>query len=109
MEFEWDATKEAANLAKHGISFVAAARVLDSATVVEFQSSRAGESRWVAIGMHPTTHKVVAVVYTMREDRYRIISARMARRDEEEQYQKHIEAKAARAEDESKTSPHDKQ
>jgi len=30
MEFEWDPAKEAANLTKHGISFVAAAWVLES-------------------------------------------------------------------------------
>ena len=69
-EFEWDRAKEAANVAKHGISFVAAARVLESGTTFEFQSDRGGEPRWVAIGIHPTTEKIVAVVYTMREGRY---------------------------------------
>jgi uncharacterized DUF497 family protein len=90
MEFEWDSEKEAANLVKHGISFAAAARVLESGTTFEFQSDRSGEPRWVAIGTHPVTKKVVAVVYTMRGGRYRIISARKARENEEKDYQEHI-------------------
>jgi uncharacterized DUF497 family protein len=61
MEVEWDPAKEAANLAKHGISFVAAARVLESGTTFEFQSDRGSEPRWVAIGIHPAIPKIVAV------------------------------------------------
>jgi len=95
MEFEWDPAKEAQNVAKHGISFVTAARVLESATALEFQSVRGEEPRWVAIGIHPAEQKVVAVVYTRREGRYRIISARRARTNEEEEYQRHIGRKAA--------------
>ena len=71
MEFEWDPAKEAANLTKHGISFVAAAQVLETGTALEFQSDRGGEPRWVAIGMHP-------------------MSARRARHDEEQEYRTHV-------------------
>jgi hypothetical protein len=94
MEFEWDPAREAANLAKHGISFVAAAQVLESVTTFEFQSDRGGEPRWVSIGMHPATQRIVAVVYAMREGRYRIISARRARDHEEKEYRKHIAREA---------------
>ena len=94
MEVAWDPAKEAANLAKHGISFVAAARVLESGTTFEFQSDRGSEPRWVAIGIHPAIPKIVAVVYTMREGRYRIISARRARTNEEEEYRKHFARRA---------------
>jgi hypothetical protein len=90
MEFEWDPAKEAANLAKHGMSFVAAARVLESGRAFEFQSDRGDEPRWVAIGRHPKTRKIVAVVYAMREGRYRIISARRARANEEAEYRRQI-------------------
>jgi hypothetical protein len=86
MEFEWDPAKGAENLEKHGISFVAAARTLESGMTFEFQSDRGGESRRVAIGTHPATQKVIAIVFTMREGRYRIISARRAREHEEEKY-----------------------
>jgi hypothetical protein len=90
MEFEWDPVKEAANVLKHGLSFVAAARVLASGTTFEVQSDRGAEPRRVAIGMHPETRKIVAVVYTMREGRYRIISARRARANEEAEFRKQI-------------------
>jgi hypothetical protein len=94
MEFEWDPAKEAANVAKHGISFIAAARVLASGTTFEFESGRGAEPRRVAIGMHTETRKIVAVVYTMREGRYRIISARRARANEEAEYRKEVTRRA---------------
>jgi len=40
MEFEWDPTKAESNLAKHGISFVAAMRVFDDPTVVKSRDQR---------------------------------------------------------------------
>jgi uncharacterized DUF497 family protein len=45
MDFEWDSAKEESNLRKHGISFVAAALVLESQRVVIFPSDRPGERR----------------------------------------------------------------
>jgi uncharacterized DUF497 family protein len=35
VEYEWDGTKASANLAKHGISFTAAARALEDPRRVE--------------------------------------------------------------------------
>ncbi|CAN5622144.1 hypothetical protein BH23GEM1_BH23GEM1_11230 [soil metagenome] len=96
MEFEWDAAKDTQNLAKHGISFVAAAQIRESGTALVFQSSRGEEARWVATGRHPTTQTILAVVYTTREHRHRIISARRARKNEEEEYQQHIGRKASK-------------
>jgi uncharacterized protein len=84
MEFEWDLVKEESNLHKHGISFVAAARVLESQRVVIVPSDRSGERRWLAIGMNSGDQRIIAVVYTMRGERYRIISARRARKNEED-------------------------
>jgi uncharacterized protein (DUF4415 family)/uncharacterized DUF497 family protein len=57
MEVEWNPEKEARSLVKHGISFAAVARVLESGTTIEFQPDRSGEPRWVAIGTHPATQK----------------------------------------------------
>lgn len=86
MEFEWDPTKEESNLGKHGISFVAAARVLAEERTLAFPSEHGSERRWVSVGAHPSSGKVIAVVYTVRQGRYRIISARRARKDEETRY-----------------------
>ncbi len=93
MEFEWDPAKEAANVVKHGISFVAAARVLESGTTFEFQTDRGDGPRWVAIGRHPENRRI-AGVYARREGRYRIISARRARANEEAEYRKQIARRA---------------
>ena len=97
MEFEWDPAKEATNLEKHGISFVAAARALEAGPTFEFRSGRFNEARWVAIAAHPATAKVIAVVCTTREGRCRIISARRARKNEEQEYQKHVRRAAPHA------------
>jgi uncharacterized DUF497 family protein len=94
MEFEWDQAKEARNLEKHGISFVAAARVLEGGIALQSRSDQGGEERWVAIGMHPEAGKVIAIVYAMREGRHRIISARRARTHEEAEYRRQV-ARAA--------------
>jgi uncharacterized protein len=98
MEFEWDAAKEAQNLAKHGISFVVGARVLSSGDAYEFESNRSNEPRWVAIGGHPDTGRVIAVVYAKRGDIRRIISVRRARQDEEEAYRTRRASEATDAE-----------
>jgi uncharacterized DUF497 family protein len=95
MGFEWDPAKEAKNLEKHGISFVAAARVLEDGITFQSRSDHGGEERWVAIGMHPETGKVIAVVYAMRDARYRVISARRAREHEEAEFRKQVERGAA--------------
>jgi len=105
MEFEWDPAKEARNLKKHGISFVAGAQALASGSTFEFQSDRGNEPRWVAVGTHPATKNVIAVVYTMRKGRHRIISARRARKNEEEDYRRHVERAAAEAEERGKARP----
>jgi uncharacterized DUF497 family protein len=95
MEFQWDPAKEAKNLEKHGISFVAAARVLESGITFQSRSDHRGEERWVAIGMHPETGKVIAVVYAMRDGRHRVISARRARTHEEAEYRRQVQRAAA--------------
>ena len=86
MDFEWDMAKEESNLRKHGISFVAAARVLESGRVLILPSDRPGERRWIAVGMNSVDGRIIAIVYTMRAERYPIISARRARKNEEDRF-----------------------
>ncbi len=85
IEFEWSSIKELSNIDKHGISFVAAARVFFS-EYYEGRSDRYGEIRYLAVG--EVEGRVLAVVYTRRGEKYRIISARRARKDEEAIYRK---------------------
>ncbi len=86
MEFEWDPNKEASNIKKHGLSFIAAAELLLTSHVVR-KSDRQGEARYLAIGEFEG--RLLAVVYTKRADKYRIISARRACKNEAQFYQKY--------------------
>lgn len=83
MTFEWDATKNRANIAKHGIDFEDARRVFERPFLRRF-SPRAGEARWIALGL--VEERVIALVYTVRGETIRIISARRAREDEKDAY-----------------------
>ena len=85
MAFEWDAAKNAANIAKHGIDFEDATRIFDG-PVLERPDERRnyGETRIVAFGV--LENRELAVVYTMRGRRRRIISARRANSSEREAY-----------------------
>jgi uncharacterized DUF497 family protein len=84
--FEWDETKAAENYAKHGVSFETATKVFRDPFAVERLDDREdyGEERFVLIGSAEST--TLAVVYTERNGRIRIISARRATRIEENDY-----------------------
>lgn len=86
MEFEWDEDKARANLAKHGVSFRAAQLVFDDPNMFEEPSdfSADGEEKWKAIGL--ADMRLLAVIYTMRGETLRIISARKATKAEQYGY-----------------------
>lgn len=81
MEFEWDESKSARNLAERGFGFDFAALIFDG-LVLEFEDDRHdyGERRIQAIGQIGTL--TISVVYTNRELVRRIISARLANKRE---------------------------
>ncbi len=83
MTYEWDNSKNQFNLMKHGIDFEDIER-FDWDNAVSITSDRHGESRTSAIGYIGST--LHFVVYTIRGDRYRIISLRAASRKEREFY-----------------------
>jgi uncharacterized DUF497 family protein len=85
-EFEWDTAKAESNLVKHGVSFEAARRVFDDAFAFErFDlQSAPSEIRYVIVGM--VNDVILTVVYTERDERRRIISARRATRHEQTEY-----------------------
>ncbi len=82
--FEWDEGKAAANIDKHGIDFEDAIGIFRR-FVLDARSEREGEQRWKAVGVLGADFEV-AVIYTWREGRRRIISARRARRNERRAY-----------------------
>lgn len=92
MRFEWDATKDSINRRKHGISFASVIPVFldpNVITVYDHQHSESTEDRWISMGRTDQgIDCVVCHVYRSRNgvQSIRIISARKADRDEEQQY-----------------------
>ncbi len=85
MAFEWDAAKNAANIAGHGIDFEDAIRIFDGPMLEKADARRDyGEVRIIAFGV--VDGRELAVVYTMRGERRRIISARRAHSRERKAY-----------------------
>jgi uncharacterized DUF497 family protein len=82
VEFEWDPVKARSNIRKHKVTFDYATRVfLDPNRVKQpDELDYDGEERWLVIGR--VEEFVLAVVFTSRADRIRMISARKAVRDE---------------------------
>ena len=91
ISFEWDASKAADNLKKHGIHFADAVGVFEDDNAITVEDCDAeGEQRFCTIGCD-FTFKILLVVYTYRyENTIRLISARKATRKEREQYEKGI-------------------
>ena len=92
--FEWDSQKAAANLARHGVRFDDAAFTLADAFGDRFHieepdlSDDNGEERWITMGTVPTNRAILLViVWTMRGDATRIISARTATNTERRRYE----------------------
>ena len=86
-DFEWDPAKAAANIRKHGVSFEQAAlafRDLFSVEWIDTTREGYGEERVILLGT--SQGQILAVVYTEREERIRIISARRATKDEQDRY-----------------------
>lgn len=87
MRFQYDPAKAAANQKKHGVSFADAEGVLEDPLAVTVEDPDAeGESRHVAIGLG-SAGELLVVVYSGREDEFRLISARRATRKERKQYE----------------------
>ena len=83
LAFEWDARKRQAVLEVRRIDLRDATRIFDG-PVLETLSRHPAETRWVAVGI--VDGKEITVVYTVRDGRRRIITARRARTHEREEY-----------------------
>lgn len=86
MDFAWDAAKAEINEQKHGISFEVAVEVFEDSERIERLDSESSEDedRWATIGIIDGTE--IYVVYVMRGEVIRLISARKASRYEREDY-----------------------
>ena len=88
MQFEWNPLKATANLKKHGVSFEEAKTVFDNPLAVIFddEAHSIGEQREIIIG-HSRQNRLLLVAFTERFGNVRIISARLATRQEREDYE----------------------
>ena len=88
LEFEWDAAKAERNLKDHHVSFDEATTVFRdtlSITIADPDHSES-ENRFIDIGMSHLG-RLLVVSYTDRQDRIRIISARLPTRAERKSYE----------------------
>jgi uncharacterized DUF497 family protein len=87
MRFQYDPAKAVANLKKHGVSFADAEGVLEDPLALTVQDPDSeGETRFITIGLG-SAGELLVVVYTERNDEYRIISARRPTRKELKSYE----------------------
>lgn len=89
MPFEWDPEKARENVRKHSnITFEEASMVFHdplSVTIPDPEHST-GEIRYLIMG-YSARRRLLVVSYTERQDRIRIISARLATRKERRSYE----------------------
>lgn len=84
----WSSTlkKAASNLTKHGIAFADVEPVFYDERALTIDSDFDGEVRHVTVGTD-ALGRVIAVVWTKRGSTHRVISARVARRNERASYE----------------------
>ena len=83
--FEWDDEKNRLNKRKHNISFETAEKVFADKNRVEWLDEKHSteEYRYITIGK---VDEILFVIYTEREERIRLISARRANKNERMKY-----------------------
>ena len=90
MDVEYDPAKAASNLKKHGVSFdEAATALLDSVALAIEDPDAEEERRWVLIGMSNKA-RLLTVVYALRHQRIRLISARDSTKRETRTYAQRV-------------------
>ncbi|MGB5633691.1 MAG: BrnT family toxin [Waterburya sp.] len=90
LQFEWDEEKAKLNIEKHGIDFETATIVFYDPLALIFDDvwHSVDEAREIIIG-HDRNYRLLLVCFTERNDRIRIISARLATKKERQDYEQH--------------------
>ena len=87
MRFQYDPSKAASNLKKHGVSFADAEGVFfDHWQFISWTPDSEDEERFIAVGMG-SAGIILVVVYTLRGEEIRLISTRHATRHEVKNYE----------------------
>ncbi len=90
MGFEWDEKKRQANLNKHGVDFVRAAKIFAN-PVLERLDDRENYPEESRIALGHWEEYFLVVVYAWRGENRRIISAWKAGKNEQEEYYEAIQ------------------
>jgi uncharacterized DUF497 family protein len=88
MRFEWDAKKALSNLNKHGVSFEEGMTVFNDplALTINDPVHSEREFRCLTIGMSDR-YRLIVVSHTERNRQVRLISVRLATRQERKEYE----------------------
>ena len=88
LRFEWDPPKAESNLKKHGVNFVEASTVFADplAGIKDDPDHSETEERNIIVGMSKK-FRILVVVFTAWNDSIRIISSRLATKNERKQYE----------------------
>jgi uncharacterized protein len=88
MKFEWDPEKARLNLRKHKVSFTEAATALKDpmAATGRDPDHSVGEERFITFGVSER-RRLLVVAHTEKDDKLRIISARVASKGERRIYE----------------------
>jgi uncharacterized protein len=84
VEFEFDEKKSRSNLEKHGIDFFEAQFLWLDPKRLEVAARSESEPRFTLIALHQ--NRFWTAIFTIREERIRIISVRRSRHEEEQGY-----------------------
>jgi len=84
MDFEWSDAKRIAVLEARGLDFVDVEILFDGRPLYTVASPRSAEERWLSVG--ELNGRLIAVVWTWRNETIRIITMRRARDAEQERY-----------------------
>lgn len=89
VEFEWDEVKAASNIQKHGVDFADAVGVFEDPLAFSMPDDDPAEDRFIGLGTD-TLGRLLVVVYTIRGEKIRIISARRATPSERRTYERNL-------------------
>ena len=89
MDYEWDSDKTKSNFKKHGVRFADCVGVFSDPYAITVRDPDSDEERYITIGID-VLFRITVVVYTWRDHKIRIISARKAKQNERKKYLKDI-------------------
>lgn len=93
IEFEWDQDKNRRNWLKHKVSFQEAVQVFDDSNALLFSDddhSTAHERRYILLGISGFSRVIIVIHSEYADNVIRIISARMATKNERKSYEEGI-------------------